>query len=270
MHRLDPKVGVAVALLSIIGWGAKADDPVAPHAQEVTPHLGEMVADIGSTDRSERQTLRFEPLEMLDDLSRSDIVLLMRHGPTDWNMRDLDGVAPRDCGHQRLMSPQGAQDMIDLGILLAGNGIRPSAMVSSEWCRATETHENLLKGFAVVDADYAAALPIQTDASLNLLLALQGAPNVTALRERVLGWDGGNETGPLLIVTHFTNIDELTEFHVYEGEILVLDPKRDGRVLGYLRLRSAGPDVGHFQAGGPEEATRAESTARASRSARRP
>ena len=89
----------------------------------------------------------------------------------------------------------------------------------------------------------------ETDPSLNLLLALQGAPNVTALRERILGWDGGNGSGPLLIVTHFTNIDELTEFHVYEGEILVLDPKRDGRVLGYLRLRSAGPDVGHFQTG---------------------
>jgi hypothetical protein len=249
MHGLDLRAGVAVALLSIVGWGAQADDQVASRAQEVTPHVGEMVADIGPTNAPERQTLRFEPLEMLDDLSRSDIVLLMRHGPTDWSMRDVDGVAPRDCGDQRLLSPQGAQDMIDLGILLAGNGIRPSAVLSSEWCRATATYGNLVRGFALVDADYAAALPIQTDASLNLLLALQGASNVTALRERVLGWDGGNGTGPLLIVTHFTNIDELTEFHVYEGEILVLDPKRDGRVLGYLRLRSAGPDVGHFQTG---------------------
>jgi hypothetical protein len=68
MDGFDPKVGVMVALLSIVGWGAQADGPVAPQAQEVTPHVGEMVADIGPAEGPERQTLRFEPLEMLDDL----------------------------------------------------------------------------------------------------------------------------------------------------------------------------------------------------------
>jgi predicted ester cyclase len=33
---------------------------------------------------------------------------------------------------------------------------------------------------------------------------------------------------------------------VFEGETLVLDPDRDNLVLGYVRLRSAGPDIGHF------------------------
>jgi hypothetical protein len=50
----------------------------------------------------------------------------------------------------------------------------------------------------------------------------------------------------LLIITHFTNIEEQTQFTVYEGEMLVIDLKRDNRVLGYMRLRSAGRDIGHF------------------------
>ena len=42
------------------------------------------------------------------------------------------------------------------------------------------------------------------------------------------------------------NKAELTEFAVYKGEALVLDPKQNNRVSGYLRLKTASPDVGHF------------------------
>jgi hypothetical protein len=98
----------------------------------------------------------------------------------------------------------------------------------------------------VADAGYAKTVPVEVDPELDLLLSLQGAANVTALRERISAWDGVGKSGPLLIVTHFTNIEELTQFTIYEGEMLVIDPKRNNRVLGYVRLRSAGPDVGHF------------------------
>ena len=43
--------------------------------------------------------------------------------------------------------------------------------------------------------------------------------------------------GPLLAILHFTDIEELTNFSVYEGEMVMIDPKRDNRVLGYVRLR---------------------------------
>ncbi len=100
---------------------------------------------------------------------------------------------------------------------------------------------------AVIDPDYAAGIDLVTDRALNLLLSLQGAPDVAQLRDLISGWDGGDGSGPLLVISHFTNIEELTNFTIYEGEILMIDPKRDNRVLGYLRLRSAGPDVGHFE-----------------------
>ena len=90
-------------------------------------------------------------------------------------------------------------------------------------------------------------ITIVTDPDVNLLLSLGGAPNVKNLRERISSWDGNpDRSGPLLIISHYTNIEELTQFRVLEGEILIIDPKLDNRVLGYVRLDSAAPDVGHF------------------------
>lgn len=221
-----------------------------PAVVTVSPHVGEMSADLpanpAGTNAAGRDALRFEPIDMIDDLFRSDIVLLMRHGPTDWSKLDIKDVAPTDCANQRILSPQGQTDMVNLGILLAGNGIRPSHIAVSEWCRGQQTLAALQTGFSMIAPDYAKTVTVETDPDLDLLLATQGAPTVTNLRKRIAAWSGNGASGPLLIISHFTNIDELTEFHVYEGEILVLDPKRKNRVLGYLRLKSAGPDVGHF------------------------
>jgi phosphohistidine phosphatase SixA len=204
-----------------------------------------MSSSLSASTSSQEERLRFEPIEMLGDLMRNDIVLLMRHGPTDWSKLDAPDVAPTDCANQRMLSEDGREDMKNLGVLLADNGIRPGTILVSEWCRAQDTLSELVAGFSVVAPDYAASVEVETSSAANLLLSLQGAPHVTELRRRILGWQGDSR-GPLLIVSHFTDIAELTQFDVYEGEILVIDPQREGRVLGYLRLASAGPDVGHF------------------------
>jgi len=258
MSRPDPRTSLAMALLAVLplSFGAAlAQEPTRPPATSaiarVSPHVGEMAVALPESPApaARRETLRFEPWEMLDELFRPDIVLLMRHGPTDWSKRDPKDVAAADCERQRVLSPAGAANMRDLGLLLAGNGIKPSKIVVSEWCRGQQTLDNLLVGFETVEPGYGDLVEIETDPSLNLLLSLQGAPNVTALRRRISSWTGEGKAGPLLIISHFTNIAEITEFNVYEGEILIVDPKRANRVLGYLRLRSAAPDVGHFEQG---------------------
>ena len=130
---------------------------------------------------------------------------------------------------------------------MVAHDLRPGEIVVSDWCRNQETLEALRAG--MTDADPAALddVPVGNMSDLNLLLSLRGAPDVAAMREFITDWDGGSGEGPLLVVSHFTNIQELTDIAVYEGEILVLDPKRGNRVLGTLRLASAAPDVGHFE-----------------------
>lgn len=238
---------LSLAMLLPTSLSAQTSPAATPEVSQISTHLGTMTASfVAELEEGEPVTsLQFEPWQMLDDLFRDDIVLLMRHGPTDWSKRDIANVAPTDCANQRIMVGSGQARMRELGTLLASNGIRPGTIVSSEWCRNRQTLDNLMIGFDRVDPDYADSIEIEIDPGVNLLLSLQGAPDAEPLRERISAWDG-DENGPLLIVSHFTNIDEVTNFQVYEGEILVIDPKRNNRVLGYVRLRSAEPDIGHF------------------------
>ena len=268
MTHLPTRRAFGMALLCLVGIAA----PLAPaHAAthgagqpmgritQLTDTMGGMDVDLpeAMADRlparleadgtQRRDSLRFEPYQMLDELFRPDIVFLMRHGPTDWSMRDAKDVAPTDCANQRLLTSDGADRMHDLGLLLAANDIRPARIVTSEWCRNQATRDAVVEGMSVIAPDYAEGIDLVTDPALNLLLSLQGAPDVEDLRTLISTWDGGDGSGPLLVISHFTNIEELTNFSVYEGEMLMIDPKRDNRVLGYVRLRSAGPDVGHFE-----------------------
>ncbi|WP_299818933.1 ester cyclase [uncultured Jannaschia sp.] len=216
--------------------------------EQVSNHVGEMDVEVTSGTFEVDDVLRFEPYQQIEEMFlRDDVVYLMRHGPTDWSKLDRKDVAPSDCANQRVLSERGAEDMRNFGTLLAANDVLPSRVIVSQWCRNQQTLEYLLEGIGRVAPGAAADLPVRTDADLNLLLSLQGAKNTGALGRFISEWDGDPEReGPLLMISHYTNIEELTQFRVFEGEILVLDPKRDNQVLGYIRLRSAEPDVGHF------------------------
>jgi phosphohistidine phosphatase SixA len=245
-----------VSLKSILATAVLFAGAAAPLVAEITQmsaHVGSMAATMEGGGDAEAgpggalDTLRFEPWQMLDEMFlRDDVVYLMRHGPTDWSRLDPKDVAPTDCGNQRVMIEDGIRDMQTMGHILAENGVVPGAIVVSEWCRNQQTFEALRAGYERAVPGILDDVPVETSADLNLLLALQGAPNVTRLRERVSAWEGSGGKGPLLLISHFTNIEELTQFSVYEGEVLVLDPKRDNRVIGYFRLNSARPDIGHF------------------------
>lgn len=239
---------MAAALLGFAAVAQAQDIPDDMAVEAIDDDRGEMQVGAAGGDLEIDDRLVFEPLQSFEEMfQRDDVVFLMRHGPTDWSFLDEKAVAPADCENQRVMDEAGREDMRNLGALLASNGILPSRIVRSEWCRNRQTVEALLAGLGRVAPDAAEDMPVEVDPELNLLLSLQGAPDVTELRERIAAWDGDpDRAGPLLLVSHFTNIQELTQFSVFEGEILVIDPDRDNRVLGYVRLASASPDVGHF------------------------
>jgi hypothetical protein len=256
MKRLNLTSLAAACALLATPAAAQAIDPDDMKMQgkldQISTHMGEMTATIDANIADLGDTLVFEPYQMASELlQRDDLVFLMRHGPTDWDKRDEKNVAPTDCANQRVMTPEGRKSMETMGTLLGANLLLPARIAVSEWCRNQQTLESLLVGFDRVAEGMSRGFTIETDPGLNLLLSLQGAADVIPLRERVTNWEpenfrGTEFKGNLLIISHFTNIEEMTNFQVFEGEILVVDPKRDNRVLGYLRLKSSSPDVGHF------------------------
>jgi len=248
-----------------VSVAAATAQPVAAQSaaemfEEVEPGVGNMATPMpNETDVGEiEDRLRFEPWQLVDEMFlRDDVVFLMRHGPTDWSVRDPKNVDPSDCDATRVLSDEGRQDMVNFGALLAFNDVLPSRILVSEWCRNQQTVDAMLEGVRAVDPGAAGSIQVETDPSLNLLLHLDGAPNVSEMRRTISAWDGPDAgDGPLMMVSHYTNIEELTQFRVFEGELLVLDPDRDNRVLGYLRLDSADPDVGHFNVQQGDQAVR--------------
>lgn len=239
----------AFAVMSLFGGTAQAQEVSDwMTIQQVSTHIGAMTSALDDPFFGVDGTVGFEPYQAADDMfSRDDVVYLMRHGPTDWSKRDENGVASTDCENQRIMTAIGEIQMTTFASTLASNGVFPSQIVVSEWCRNQQTLDAMLTGFSNIDPDRMADVPIETDADVNLLLSLGGAPNVSGLRDRISSWKGDpDRAGPLLIISHYTNIEELTQFRVLEGEVLVIDPALDNRVLGYVRLDSAAPDEGHF------------------------
>lgn len=242
------QVAAALVVVSQISGPVFAQEDRWETVRQISTHIGEMSMTLEATGFEVEDTLRFEPFQQLDEMfERDDVVFLMRHGPTDWSKLDEKNVAPTDCANQRVMVEDGMERMRELGTLLAWWTIVPSEIVVSQWCRNQQTLEAMMEGFDLINPEISANMPVTTDGEVNLLLSLQGSKNASSLRERISTWDGNpDRDGPLMIITHYTNIEELTQFRVFEGEILVLDPKRDNQVLGYLRLASASPDVGHF------------------------
>ena len=238
----------AILFATLLASPSFSQDNKWDNIRQVTTHIGEMTSTLSSDDAYSDDRIGFEPFQLYEDMfDRDDVVFLMRHGPTDWSKRDEYNVAPDDCENQRVMTEEGKGRMTRLGEILANNDIFPSQIVVSEWCRNHETHQAFMEGIAKIDPERAADLPFEVDPNVNLLLSLQGAPSVQDLKERITNWNGNpDRSGPLLIISHYTNIEELTQFRVFEGEALVIDPKRDNRVIGYFRLASAGPDEGHF------------------------
>ncbi|MEM7642670.1 MAG: hypothetical protein AAF366_09090 [Pseudomonadota bacterium] len=199
-------------------------------------------------DMAVEEVIRFEPWQMLDEMFRDDLVFLMRSGPSDWTASDAANTAAQDCEAQRLLTEEGQDQMRQFGALLVVNELRPGQIMMSEWCRSQQTYIGMEEGMVDADMNALDGMTAKLEPALNPLAAENGAADVDALREIVMGWDGSDGDGPLMIITHFDNIEALTEFRVYEGEMLLVDPKRDGRVLGYLRLGSATPDAVHFPA----------------------
>ncbi|MBM2576272.1 hypothetical protein JQC91_08135 [Jannaschia sp. Os4] len=211
----------------------------------VSGFTGEMSMTMEVTapeDMAVTEVIRFEPWQILDELFRDDLVFVMRAGPSDWDAAEDEASAPMDCAAQRPLSDTGTDEMRQFGALVVVNDLRPGKVLASERCRAQATWAAMERGMAGLGIDTMDGM--QTDLDPRLTLGAGG----DALMDAVMEWDGGDGDGPLLLITHFSNIEAATRFRVYEGEMLILDPKREGRVLGYLRLASARPDAVRYPA----------------------
>jgi len=160
------------------------------------------------------------------DTRSQGLVVMLRHAITEPGIGDPPGFRLDDCRSQRNLSAEGRLQAQRLGERLAAQGLRPTRVRSSRWCRCLDTARlafGSVEPWPALDSffDDRSGEPAQTAQLREALVAL--APG------EVQAW-----------VTHQVNISALTGEGTAMGEALVLrgERQRDGsvRVLRLGRL----------------------------------
>jgi len=152
-------------------------------------------------------------------------VLILRHMTTEPGIGDPPGYRLDDCSTQRNLSVEGRRQAHAIGQRLATLGWRPSALLTSQWCRCRDSASGIADGLgppapAVTVLDALASYFDQRS---------RGAAQTAALRARMATL--ANARGFELWVTHQVNMTELTGRIVAMGEGVWLIPGPQGQML---------------------------------------
>ncbi|MEN2979750.1 histidine phosphatase family protein [Tistrella bauzanensis] len=157
-------------------------------------------------------------------LARPAHAALMRHA-TAPGTGDPDHFRLDDCATQRNLSDQGRTEATATGRRLAAAGITTATVLTSRWCRATETARLL---------DLGPALPFPP---LDSFFGDRGRADAaaTAIRDRIAGRQADDP--PLIMVSHQVNITAVTGIFPASGEIVVVEVTPDGGAIPLARIR---------------------------------
>ncbi len=149
-------------------------------------------------------------------------LLLMRHAQTDPGVGDPPGFVLERCATQRNLSPEGRAQARAFGATLAAQGLRPTALRSSRWCRCLHTADEIAQGLDV------SAMTEPWTALDSFFEQREREPQQTArLRERLATMRG---PGFELWVSHQVNIGAFVGTATQMGQALWINRRADGSI----------------------------------------
>lgn len=153
---------------------------------------------------------------------RGSAIVLFRHAYAPGG-GDPSGMRLGDCATQRNLDATGRAQARRIGEALRGQGVAVGAVLTSQWCRTTETAELAFPGRA------------RPEPAFNSFFADRstGPAQTEAARALLLGWAG---PGALFVSTHQVNITALTRIVPASGEGIVLRPE-GGELVVVGRIR---------------------------------
>lgn len=149
-------------------------------------------------------------------------IVLFRHAIAP-GVGDPAGFRLGDCATQRNLDAAGRAQAARLGAAFRREGVSVGEVLSSRWCRATETAEIAFPGRVTPSPSFDSFFQDRAD-----------EPEQTAAARRLLlAWNG---PGALVVVSHQVNITALTGVFPASGEGIVLRREGDGlREVGRIR-----------------------------------
>jgi phosphohistidine phosphatase SixA len=139
---------------------------------------------------------------------RTESIVLFRHAEAP-GFGDPENFKLGDCTTQRNLSDVGRNQARRIGVRLNTAGVTVNQVLSSQWCRTTETAELAFPGKVTGDATFNSFFENRRDEPRQTLLA----------RTLLSAWRG---PGTLVVVTHQVNITALTGIVPTSGEGIVL------------------------------------------------
>ena len=166
-----------------------------------------------------------QPADVWAALRAGGHFALIRHAVAPGTL-DPPGFRLDDCSTQRNLSAEGRAQAARIGDLFRANGIAAARVLSSQWCRCTET-ATLLKLGEVTPQPLLNSFAQDRSRS---------AEQTQALRAWIAQQDLAR---PTVLVTHQVVITALSEIFPGNGEIVVMRREPDGRLTMRGRLPTA-------------------------------
>ena len=160
--------------------------------------------------------------ELARALRSPDYVLLMRHAYAP-GVGDPPNYSLDRCEGKRLLNDEGKRQATRTGEWLRQQGVRRATVLSSIWCRCTETASLLQFGGVTVEPSLASFFDAPNRA---------GPQNVALkkLLSRALATKGDKA---LILVTHHVNIAEFTGQNIGSGDMVLAHIGPQGKLLDF-------------------------------------
>ena len=155
--------------------------------------------------------------QILNNLQKGGNIIFIRHAYAPGN-GDPDNFNIKDCSTQRNLDKNGINQSKKIGLFFKSNKIKIDKVLSSEWCRCTDTAKYAFENFETFDA---------LNSFYDERFAANETKQINDLKQYIKNWKSDKN---LVFVTHYVVISSIFNTGTSSGEIIVSD--KNFNILG--------------------------------------
>ena len=148
--------------------------------------------------------------KILNSLQEGNKIIFIRHAIAPGN-GDPDNFNIKDCSTQRNLDQNGINQSKKIGLFFKNNKIKIDKILSSEWCRCTDTAKYAFENFETFNA---------LNSFYDERFATNETKQIKDLKKYIKNW---NSDKNLIFVTHYVVISSILNTGTSSGEIIVSD-----------------------------------------------
>ena len=155
--------------------------------------------------------------KILNSLKEGKKLIFIRHAIAPGN-GDPDNFNIKDCSTQRNLDKKGINQSKKIGLFFKSNKIKIDKVLSSEWCRCTDTAKYAFENFETFDA---------LNSFYDERFSANETKQINDLKQYIKNWKSDKN---LVFVTHYVVISSIFNTGTSSGEIIVSD--KNFNILG--------------------------------------